>query len=208
MKKKLAFTLAEVLITLAIIGVVAAMTIPSVIVRTNQQEFKTGAKKALSVLTNAVQLVNTQDGLTFADGERFAEALIQRMNVIKVEDNRNSRYLPNAAYAMNTGGDKIEYPSISGASIMTFYTADGFRYSIMELDGAGENEYAVFLVDVNGDKGPNTIDTPVSEMVLASCSGSCDYENPEWPDYRLTDTFVIVYENGKSAMFPYEGAGQ
>ena len=32
MKKSLGFTLAEVLITLAIIGVVAAMTIPSVIV--------------------------------------------------------------------------------------------------------------------------------------------------------------------------------
>lgn len=37
MKKKLAFTLAEVLITLGIIGVVAAMTIPNLIA-SNEKE--------------------------------------------------------------------------------------------------------------------------------------------------------------------------
>ena len=57
---KKGFTLAEVLITLAIIGVVAALTIPSVIVKTQQQEFKTGAKKAISVLSQAMQLTSTQ----------------------------------------------------------------------------------------------------------------------------------------------------
>ena len=56
MKRSSAFTLAEVLITLAIIGVVAAMTIPGVIVRTNQQEFKTGFRKAISVLNQAVTM--------------------------------------------------------------------------------------------------------------------------------------------------------
>ena len=43
---KKGFTLAEVLITLAIIGVVAAIAIPSVISNTQQQEFKTGLKKS------------------------------------------------------------------------------------------------------------------------------------------------------------------
>ena len=40
-----AFTLAEVLITLAIIGIVAAVTIPSVIANYQQQEFKQGLEK-------------------------------------------------------------------------------------------------------------------------------------------------------------------
>ena len=52
MKNK-AFTLAEVLITLAIIGVVAAISIPSVISNSQQQEFKTGLRKAVSVLNSA-----------------------------------------------------------------------------------------------------------------------------------------------------------
>ncbi|MDO5438036.1 MAG: prepilin-type N-terminal cleavage/methylation domain-containing protein, partial [bacterium] len=44
---KKGFTLAEVLITLAIIGVVAAISIPSVISNSQQQEFKTGLRKAV-----------------------------------------------------------------------------------------------------------------------------------------------------------------
>ena len=51
---KKGFTLAEVLITLAIIGIVAALSIPSVISNTQQQEFKTGLKKAVSVLNSAI----------------------------------------------------------------------------------------------------------------------------------------------------------
>lgn len=38
--EKYAFTLAEVLITLGIIGVVAAMTLPSLVNRTRQKELK------------------------------------------------------------------------------------------------------------------------------------------------------------------------
>ena len=48
--KNTGFTLAEVLITLAIIGVVAAISIPSVISNSQQQEFKTGLRKAVSAL--------------------------------------------------------------------------------------------------------------------------------------------------------------
>lgn len=48
------FTLAEVLITLGIIGVVAAMTIPTLISNTNGAQFKSAYKKALSSLNQAV----------------------------------------------------------------------------------------------------------------------------------------------------------
>ena len=54
MIRKNAFTLAEVLITLGIIGVVAAMTIPTLISNTNGAQFKTAYKKALSTLNQAV----------------------------------------------------------------------------------------------------------------------------------------------------------
>ena len=57
MMKREGFTLAEVLITLGIIGVVAAMTIPTLISNTNGAQFKTGFKKALSTL-NQMSLMN------------------------------------------------------------------------------------------------------------------------------------------------------
>ena len=56
MKKFNAFTLAEVLITLGIIGVVAAMTMPTLMNSTNGAQYKTAYKKALSVLSQAVVL--------------------------------------------------------------------------------------------------------------------------------------------------------
>ena len=61
-KKRAAFTLSEVLITLGIIGVVAALTLPSVI--QNQQERATVAKvkKAYSILSQAFTMAIAENG--------------------------------------------------------------------------------------------------------------------------------------------------
>ena len=50
MTKRFGFTLAEVLITLGIIGVVAAMTIPTLIANTNSAKFRSQFKKSLSTI--------------------------------------------------------------------------------------------------------------------------------------------------------------
>ena len=50
------FTLAEVLITLGIIGVVAAMTMPTLMNSTQGAQYKAAYKKALSALSQAVTL--------------------------------------------------------------------------------------------------------------------------------------------------------
>ena len=54
--KSFAFTLAEVLITLAIIGVVAAITLPSLIQKHQEKEFATRTKKLYSDIGNALIL--------------------------------------------------------------------------------------------------------------------------------------------------------
>ena len=54
-KRKIAFTLAEFLITLGIIGVVAALTLPSVIERHQKLETVTKLKKAYSTLSQAIE---------------------------------------------------------------------------------------------------------------------------------------------------------
>ena len=55
-EKRSAFTLAETLITLAIIGVVAAMTIPSLVQKYQERVTVTKLKKVHSVLNNALRL--------------------------------------------------------------------------------------------------------------------------------------------------------
>lgn len=56
------FTLAEVLITLGIIGVVAAMTLPALINRTQGKELEAGLKKAYSVLQAAYNQMTYDEG--------------------------------------------------------------------------------------------------------------------------------------------------
>lgn len=63
---KKAFTLAEVLITLGIIGVVAAMTIPTLIANTRAQQFRSKFKKTVSTLSQAARLNQAQYGYDFS----------------------------------------------------------------------------------------------------------------------------------------------
>ena len=65
--RKLGFTLAEVLITLGIIGVIATLTLPSLMTNTAEREYATAWKKAISSLTEAVQMNMAIDNINFDD---------------------------------------------------------------------------------------------------------------------------------------------
>ena len=90
---KSGFTLAEVLITLGIIGVVAAMTMPTLMNSTNGAQNRTAYKKALSVLSQAVvlnvalddyDLSQTSANASGATNDASVYALfMNRMNVVK-----------------------------------------------------------------------------------------------------------------------------
>lgn len=56
------FTLAEVLITLGIIGIVAAMTLPSVINNSRNKQLEAGLKKAYSVIGQALDMYQAETG--------------------------------------------------------------------------------------------------------------------------------------------------
>lgn len=58
---KSGFTLAEVLTTLMVIGVVAAMTIPTLLNSTDEQQSKVAFKKAMSVLSQGIQLLQAKE---------------------------------------------------------------------------------------------------------------------------------------------------
>ena len=64
--KKSGFTLAEVLITLGIIGVVAAMTIPNLIANTNGAKFRSQFKKSISTLNQAGLMSQAQYDFDYA----------------------------------------------------------------------------------------------------------------------------------------------
>ena len=116
---KRGFTLAEVLITLAIIGVVAAISIPSVISNSQQQEFKTGLRKAVSVLNSAITMNMALDGETPYDNANLPQYLMRHMNVMKTVTKIEDEYL---SYTVRNNGARDDNQNYA------FYTTDGMRF--------------------------------------------------------------------------------
>lgn len=85
MKKK-AFTLAEVLITLGIIGIVAAMTMPALITNNRNKQFETGLKEAYSIISQASYQLTADTGINVSPlnfpQHTFKPAFIKYLKVI------------------------------------------------------------------------------------------------------------------------------
>ena len=67
MKKRSGFTLAEVLITLTIIGVVAAITLPAINANTGAARTRALLRKGLTTLNSAVMMNVARNEWSFAD---------------------------------------------------------------------------------------------------------------------------------------------
>ena len=132
MEKKQGFTLAEVLITLVIIGIIASMTLPSLLGGTNKQEIKTGLQKAISVLTQTITL---QYALT---GEDFSSM------------NSSDSVLNFAKTRLNLKGTTTNISQIT--------TRDGIIYDLSNVaTGCTQERPCQITVDANGSKKPNAL---------------------------------------------------
>lgn len=158
-----AFTLSEVLITLVIIGVLAAILVPSVMNNTNKQEYRTAIKKAISGLNQALALEYVLEGVT-AQNYVSSEDIVQ--NLFKKRMNN----IAPAAKEFTVSNCNNDSPD----SIFT--TNDGmiFCVSNFQSDNSDEpnskcsydnqipcvkNDGANLWIDVNGYRKPNKVTT-------------------------------------------------
>jgi len=162
-KKKAAFTLAEVLITLGIIGVVAAMTIPNLIAEQQKRTTVTKLQRAISVLNQAyrrayddvgeisAEEVNTIGGEAYID--KYWAPYLKIANRCKTYSDCGYSSLTPFHYSDGTAaGNRVQ--SIDGF-VVWFQTIDGFVYSIYYYKTSGD--VASFsYVDITGGNGPNT----------------------------------------------------
>ena len=140
---KKGFTLAEVLITLAIIGVIAAPTIPSVIVNTQQSEYKTGLKKAVSVLNSAIQANIANEGETPYHNQDLFAYLKRYMSVARVGYINTCMSASGGGLDLNREDGGQDHCGSMGGSAqfnMVFYTTDGMRFEMTSdvLDGSSK----------------------------------------------------------------------
>ncbi len=220
---KKGFTLAEVLITLAIIGVVAALTIPSVVANTQQQEFKTGLKKAVNVLNDAITTIKATTGETPYDNIDLYNYLKQHMSImneVKPKGDISASTLVgryNLAF-YTTDGMRFEFPNegMTSNTIITHET--GARISnwgrpspagkyggycgSYGLDNPNGTKYqpCVVLVDVNGDRKP-TLYGANKDVSGDGKSTINNYKYPSPDDKRLTDVFNILITEDKAIPF-------
>jgi|GEM_PF-343943 len=173
-KKYTAFTLAEVLITLLIIGIVASLIIPGLIADTQKQEDYTRLLKAVSVIQNAANLVRMENGGRMAGVANtnldLANLFATKMNYIKFcKDQTDSEncYISNSADMYNLRGkilaDVSPYPY---SGLPKIVTSDGFVYFFqLQSSSCKDNHYVVngipqacgvVFIDINGVKPPNT----------------------------------------------------
>ncbi len=156
-----AFTLAEVLITLAIIGVVAAIAIPSVISNSQQQEFRTGLRKAVSVLNSAITMNMALDGESPYDNANTFGYLMKHMAVIESTTRLSLKYVVTS-YVNNT-----VWPNAA------FYTTDGMRFEFWTNSSERhQNAYLYENPNVRLCKGSLA---PFQTQSSVSCGGCGSY---------------------------------
>ncbi len=167
-----AFTLAEVLITLGIIGVVAAMTMPTLMNQTNGAQYKTAYKKALSALSQGVTLNVALDGGSFADIEpgtagkysetdddgkvTIAKILGARMNVVKADASTLSYTITNSSGVDLPEADTFLFFNDGIMFAFKNAVADKATCTINTNGGGGATPCEGYI-DVNGQKGPNKV---------------------------------------------------
>ncbi len=152
-KSRKGFTLAEVLITLVVIGIIAAITVPLIMANHKKTEYSGRLKKFYSTLSNAVKLAEREwgvDTLELGYGcssvskqkEWFENYLAKYISYIKTEElSSDSNYYKS----LNM------YDQFKGlnSGLFVVYLNDGTLFFYDECSD-------LVVYDVNGEKGPNT----------------------------------------------------
>lgn len=167
MKKesKIAFTLAEVLITLSIIGVVAAMTIPSLIQSYKEKATVTAVKQSYSIFAQALKMVtiDNPDLSALTDSSLSAKENSQIMfkeiskHIKKVKSCDVDKKCMGNTYYLNLNNEKVSNWDTYN-NLVTGVLANGTSFWILSLPASisGEETYAGQIgIDINGNKRPN-----------------------------------------------------
>ena len=187
LKKKAAFTLAEVLITLGIIGIIAAMTLPMLIASYKKQEVEVRLKKFYSTFSNALLLSVAENGemeyWDFPEEQNNGEQMSAFVN----------KYL----FPYFTGIKECSYEDSTSGSICTQISnhlepGDYYRHPVyIFMDGGC---FSILKGGGNENQGMMHIKYDIN------CLGKPNESNKDMFD------FAVSFEEGKSFKFKAGGA--
>ena len=174
MKKYLGFTLAEVLVTLGIVGVVAAMTIPILMTNIGEKQTISRLKQTYSLLSQAFKLAENDgaDFGTLAENDSnnwkqkasdFVDKLRPHLKILSDcgHDDVNAVCVRDQYYIQLNGSNRMNYAHNSSMYKLVLFNGThiwlhgGEKNWTYTSGGVTEPEYARIYVDTNGVQGPN-----------------------------------------------------
>ena len=217
MTKRFGFTLAEVLITLGIIGVVAAMTMPTLMNSTNGAQYKTAYKKALSVLSQAVvlnvalddydlyQATETSTKATDGSSASLYNLFNNRMNVVKTAIGTGWKATGKAGQTTltNFGATNNYILFFNDGIAFTFPKTAGNCQDVNAAAGVTTDKRCYGMIDVNGEKNPNNMVT----CDVDKTGDNCEVSNPTdiYPVVMYDQTILPATRAGEAVLY---GAGK
>lgn len=206
------------MITLAIIGVVAATVIPGIITNAQNKDMAVAEKKARSTLNNAFIKARTDNGGTL-DGVNLGKEL---GNYIKLQENCNLTgsyrcWHPNGAKMMQKDGSTAPW---AGKTTGSALTVDGMfirlgsgnlncnkGFVAGSTSSCYNTQYAAgycgaTYVDLNGNREPNTYGKDIREVTIWS-NGAITFpgdkrNNGRWASTRNQSDASYVKDNTES----------
>lgn len=190
LKIKYAFTLAEVLITIGIIGVVAALTIPTVIANYQKKQTIEKLKSTYTLINNAIEMakvdygldVNSWDIPEHTDGsaqaaDYFAEHyLIPYLKVTQDCRKDSSPSFCNVNFKALNDSDMI----MSSATYRIFLLSNGTLIRVATANSATINNRVLITLLLNGGKSKK-IGRDIFLIELGGGAGSGTNKNKFYP---------------------------
>ena len=195
--KKAAFTLAEVLITLAIIGIVAALTIPTLVQNFQSRAWDTASEVFQRKLEESLKVMNVQGTLAgYTTTEAFVDELSKHIKITRICDNDDITTCFADKVTWGTENEEVEMADVKrashfgqdswGTNTVGVQFANGVNAVIAYNPECVQNQYSnqitgtsclAILYDVDGFKNPNTQNKDLRSINVSSLGGSsCSFE--------------------------------
>jgi len=160
-----------VLITLAIIGVVAALTIPTVIANYQKKQLYTQFMKEYNAITNAFNMAQvkhgelnswTYDSAEMTDAEFFKKYMGDSLRISKICTQASDCNIASGATmkTLNANeGSEMAYSDAFNDGSGGFILLEDGAFVNVRIGGSSNlqgTEPVQFMIDINGAKGPNT----------------------------------------------------
>ncbi len=258
--QRAAFTMAEILLSLTIIGVVAAITLPSLTGNINERTWNTQRKALYARMSQAIALMPALNGYGSSDNledtaaETFVTAALSKVlkiNNICNHENLTDCGIPTKITPLGSGSPITEFSKLSelndkmvsvsvadwnaSGQYLTYNAIDTKAAAFETQNGESILVYynpsckgdmqetgrvyiqtkicAVFMYDLNGSKGPNTVNKdigflgviyPTDSVVVApfpqvnNASNSISYDNAaaectkQDAEYRMPNRYELM----------------